>query len=73
MLSAKEKEIVEVLRPLEVATRELCAQKYVTASKVIPLIHGIENEITKLTPGQEAEETQSKLNLICICISAELI
>jgi len=32
------KEMLSMLRPMEVATRELCGQKYVTGSKVIPLI-----------------------------------
>ncbi|CAI6355572.1 unnamed protein product [Macrosiphum euphorbiae] len=43
MLTAEEidlaKEIILVLRPMEVATKELCGQKYVTCSKVIPLIN----------------------------------
>jgi len=43
MLTADEidlaKEMLSVLRPMEVATRELCGQKYVTGSKVIPLIN----------------------------------
>ncbi|XP_022166507.1 zinc finger BED domain-containing protein 1-like [Myzus persicae] len=43
MLTAEEidlaKEIVLVLRPMKVATKELCGQKYVTCSKVIPLIN----------------------------------
>jgi len=33
------KEMLLVLKPMEVATRELCGQKYVTGSTVIPLIH----------------------------------
>ncbi|KAL4123342.1 hypothetical protein QTP88_015539 [Uroleucon formosanum] len=43
MLTADEidlaKEMLSVLRPMEVATKELCGQKYVTGSKVIPLIN----------------------------------
>ncbi|CAI6356013.1 unnamed protein product [Macrosiphum euphorbiae] len=43
MLTADEidvaKEMLLVLRPMEVATRELCGQKYVTGSTVIPLIN----------------------------------
>jgi len=43
MLTAEEidlaKEIILVLRPMEVATKELCGQQYVTCSKVIPLIN----------------------------------
>lgn len=43
MLTADEidvaKEMLLVLRPMEVVTRELCGQKYVTGSTVIPLIN----------------------------------
>ncbi|XP_008182930.1 zinc finger BED domain-containing protein 1 [Acyrthosiphon pisum] len=43
MLTADEidiaKEMLLVLKPMEVATRELCGQKYVTGSTVIPLIN----------------------------------
>lgn len=43
MLTADEidiaKEMLLVLKPMEVATRELCGQKYVTSSTVIPLIN----------------------------------
>jgi len=43
MLSATEidiaKEINCMLKPFEVATKELCGERYITGSKVIPLIH----------------------------------
>lgn len=43
MLTADEidlaKEMLSVLRPMKVATKELCGQKYATGSKVIPLIN----------------------------------
>lgn len=43
MLSAMEidiaKEITCILKPFEVATKELCGENYITGSKVIPLIH----------------------------------
>ena len=46
MVTAKEveelKTIAEILGPLEAATTELCGEKYVTASIVIPLINGIQ-------------------------------
>ena len=41
-------EIVEVLCPVEKATREVCGQKFVTMSKVIPLISCIKNRIETL-------------------------
>jgi len=33
------KEIMHLLKPFEAATKELCAQKYITGSKIIPLMH----------------------------------
>ena len=58
MVTAKEveelKAIAEILRPLEAATTELCGEKYVTASIVIPLINGIQYEISKLSPAHDS-------------------
>lgn len=49
MLSASDlqlaKEIVLVLRPLEVTTKEICGETYITASKIIPLINCLNNNI----------------------------
>ncbi|XP_043469372.1 zinc finger BED domain-containing protein 4-like [Leptopilina heterotoma] len=42
------KELTNVLRPLESATRDLCGQKYVTTSMVIPLINGLQRELENL-------------------------
>lgn len=43
MLSASEidiaKEMLLILRPFEIATKELCGENYITGSKIIPLIH----------------------------------
>ncbi|KAL4119982.1 hypothetical protein QTP88_012732 [Uroleucon formosanum] len=41
------KEIMILLKPFEAATKELCGQNYVTASKVIPLLHCL---IKKIEP-----------------------
>lgn len=37
------KEILEVLRPVEQVTKELCGEKYVTISKMIPMIYCLKN------------------------------
>ncbi|XP_025996385.1 zinc finger BED domain-containing protein 4 [Solenopsis invicta] len=48
MLTASElqlaNEIMEVLQPLEKVTKELCGERYVTASKIIPLINCLKNK-----------------------------
>lgn len=54
-------EIVEVLQPLEKLTRELCGERFVTASKVIPLINCLKNKIEKL---RGSLKTQTALSLI---------
>lgn len=52
MLSVTElrtaKEYVKILRPFELGTREMNAEKYITASKVIPVITMIEKAINKV-------------------------
>lgn len=52
MLSASElqlaREIVQVLKPIEAASREACGQAYVTASKVISLMNCLKNKIETL-------------------------
>lgn len=52
MLSASElqlaRETVQVLKPVEAASKEACGQTYVTASKVIPLINCLKNKIELL-------------------------
>lgn len=49
MVSALEiqqiEEILKLLRTLEAATKELCGEKYVTASKIIPMIYCLKNKI----------------------------
>ena len=37
-------EIMEVLQPLEKVTREMCGERFVTASKIIPLINCLKNQ-----------------------------
>jgi len=52
MLSASElqlaREIIQVLRPIEAATKEICGESYVTGSKIIPLINCLKKKIDKL-------------------------
>lgn len=42
------KEILEVLRPVEQVTKELCGEKYVTISKMIPIIYCLKKKIESL-------------------------
>ncbi|XP_043266731.1 E3 SUMO-protein ligase ZBED1-like [Venturia canescens] len=57
MLTASElqlaNEIVRILQPLEKVTTELCAEKIVTVSKVIPLINCLKNKIAQLRKNLE--------------------
>ena len=52
MLSAEElqlaKEILEVLRPIEVLTKELCGERYVTSSKLIPMVNCLKKKVESL-------------------------
>lgn len=52
MLSASElqlaRETIQILKPVENASREACGQTYVTASRVIPLVNFLKNKIDTL-------------------------
>uniref|UniRef100_A0A2H1X2G2 SFRICE_015994 n=1 Tax=Spodoptera frugiperda TaxID=7108 RepID=A0A2H1X2G2_SPOFR len=67
MLTAREiidlNDICEILRPIEVATREICGEKYVTCSKVIPLTRLLNTKISTLTPKQNMAENL-KINVL---------
>jgi hypothetical protein len=39
-------EVIDLLLPLEAASKELCGEKYITASKIIPLIHCLSKKIS---------------------------
>lgn len=60
MLTAREiidlNYICEILRPIEMATREIYGEKYVTSSKVIPLTRLLNTKISTLTPKQNMAE-----------------
>lgn len=57
MVSAKEiqdiSDIIDILRPVEAATKELCAQKYVTTSMVIPMVYILQKNVSEFKPKQE--------------------
>ncbi|XP_033218095.1 zinc finger BED domain-containing protein 1-like [Belonocnema kinseyi] len=44
------KDVAEVLKPLEAITSEWSAEKYVTLSKVIPMINGLTEQLQTLEP-----------------------
>lgn len=43
-------EIIKVLSPLETVTKEICGEKYLTASKIIPIINCLYKQFENLTP-----------------------
>lgn len=57
MVSAKEvqdiSDVIDLLRPVEAATKELCAQKYITTSRVIPMVSILQKNIKEFQPKQE--------------------
>lgn len=56
MLNAKQMidltEVCEILQPIEITTREVCGEKYVTCSKVIPLTRLLTIKVTGFEPKQ---------------------
>ncbi|XP_025408821.1 zinc finger BED domain-containing protein 4-like [Sipha flava] len=56
MVSAKEvhdiSDVIDILRPVEAATKELCAQKYVTTSMVIPMVFILQKNVKEFQPKQ---------------------
>lgn len=49
------KEIVEILRPLEAVTKEICRELYVTSSKVISIINCLKKQIESLRQKTQTE------------------
>lgn len=43
-------EILEILSPLEKVTKEICGEKYLTGSKIIPIINCLRIQLENLTP-----------------------
>ncbi|XP_037816682.1 E3 SUMO-protein ligase ZBED1-like isoform X1 [Lucilia sericata] len=56
-------EIKELLKPLFLVTKELCSEKNVTASKVIPLLKLLKNNIENILPIGAAFDLRRKLLL----------
>lgn len=57
MISAKEikdiSDIIDLLRPIETSTKELCGQKYITSSMVILMVYMMVKNISQFKPTQE--------------------
>jgi len=53
MLSASElqlaRDIIDIMSALEVITKEICGEHYVTGSKIIPLINCLKKKIERLS------------------------
>lgn len=47
------KEVLNILGPIEAVSREICGEKYLTASKVIPIINCLCKQLENLTPSTE--------------------
>lgn len=47
------KEMKDLLKPLELVTKELSAEKYVTISKIIPIIHCMEKQVDNYEPASD--------------------
>jgi len=47
------KEILQILSPLEKVSKEICGEKYLTASKIIPIINCLRKQLENLTPISE--------------------
>jgi len=46
-------EIIDILRPIEAATKQLRGQKFVTTSMVIPMTYKMTKKINEFKPTQE--------------------
>ncbi|XP_011687394.1 PREDICTED: zinc finger BED domain-containing protein 1-like [Wasmannia auropunctata] len=49
-------EVLKLLKPFEVITKEISGQKFVTCSKVIPMIHCLRNQLTELKPESDVSK-----------------
>jgi len=46
-------DIIDLLRPIEASTKELCGQKYVTSSMVIPMVYMMVKKVSQFKPTQQ--------------------
>lgn len=47
------KEVLQILSPIEKVSKEICGEKYLTASKIIPIINCLHKQIENLIPISE--------------------
>lgn len=47
------KELVQLLKPFDEATKIICGEHYLTGSKVIPIVHILKNQLSVLAPDTE--------------------
>lgn len=58
------KQFIELLKPLEFVTRESSGDKYVTISKIIPMINCLMSQVSLLKPSEDIiHDVHNKLNL----------
>ncbi|CAH0397659.1 unnamed protein product [Chilo suppressalis] len=50
---AVRKEVVKILKPFEKVSEEMCSDKYVSASKAIPIIMCLERVLEKTDPSHD--------------------
>ena len=66
MLSAVElytlKEFLEIFKPFEIATKIVCGEKFLTASKIIPITRIIELEMTNFDFKTEYALEKNRIN-----------
>jgi len=55
------KEFVTLLKPFEEATKMICGEKYLTASKVIPVVNTLHFKLENCKPASEIGERLKKL------------
>lgn len=57
------KEVLEILKPIEEVSREISGEKYLTSSKVIPIVNCLTRKLQKLNPSTEGAKELLKITL----------